>query len=394
MQEALRTESRYPHEEGEDARRAYFDRILPAGVEKGNAMLPDATEIFACAYPARLEEYARPPLLEQDVRMLSLLMRQGYTPAELQEAYFGHSLYRTLMQDETAQNLFESNVFSAFMEKEQRCTASELSFVKESFAQEMQNLREECDAAVRTHPNGIPYTEGLITAILLIEDRFSAYTMQRVLLEESVCTGDDEQRQTYAEKLVAQALQVRTAYDRLSAAPSLARAENVDELYAAMLYEALQNTYDGLLDDTSEERLVAELVTEGFAQEEVAAAVERHSPFLYVPARDKEAYLDNVLHRCGQGKKPCLGDAKKAYVTAQDLYRHRILAHDRLLHAQGKSIARDDPDACGRIARQLIAEKKATRDELKDLLRAAKSAREEHPPAEKKEEERAYARST
>ena len=60
---------------------------------------------------------------------------------------------------------------------------------------------------------------------------------------------------------------------------------------------------------------------------------------------------------------------KKAYITAYDLYHRRRLAYDRLLHAQGKSIKGDDPDACTRIVRQLIAEKKATQDDLKDIMR-------------------------
>lgn len=225
--------------------------------------------------------------------------------------------------------------------------------------------------------------------------------MQSVLLEESRYAGDDEERQAYADKLVAEALQMKSAYDRLSDAPGIERAENVDELYASMLREARQSAYEGLLDDTAEERTIAELVAEDFAKDELAATMQRHSPFLYAPARDREAYIDGVLHRKGQGKKPYLNDAKKAYITAQDLYRRRLLAYDRLLHAQGKSIDADYPAACMRITQQLIADNKAARDDLKDLLRAGKDARAERGKApherqsleEQRRDERVRARS-
>ena len=225
--------------------------------------------------------------------------------------------------------------------------------------------------------------------------------MQSVLLEESRYAGDDEEREAYADKLVIEALQMKTAYDRLDDAPDIEHAENVDELYAAMLREARKNAYDGLLDDTAEERTIAELVAEDFAKEEIAAAMLHHSPFLLAPARDKEAYIDGILHKKGQGKAPYLHDTKKAYIMAYDLYRRRRLAYERLLHAQGKSIKGHDPGARTRIVRQLIAEKKATQDDLKDLMRInqdmnlghGQNARGQTSKEEMRQEERVRVRS-
>lgn len=400
LQEALSARSRYPKGEGQDARSSYFESILPTTEEEGDAALPSPAAVFERAYPARIEESAA-HLREQDVRALAGLLRAGHAPGDVQEAYFGHSLFRHLLGEEKERNRFESDVLTTLMEREQQCSARERPHAKAHFAEEMQRLWAAQDSDVRENPNSIPYAEGRITAKLIGEEGYSAYTMQSVLLEESRYAGDDEERQAYADKLVAEALQLRAAYDRLDDAPDIERAENVEELYAAMLHEARQSAYDGLLDDTDEERVIAELVAEDFAREELAAAMRRHSPFLYAPARDKEAYIDGVLHRKGQGKKPYLNDAKKAYITAQDLYRRRLLAYDRLLHAQGKSIDTDYPAACMRITQQLIADKKAARDDLKDLLRAGKDAREKcgRPPQEKnvpedrRRDERARARS-
>ena len=400
LQEALSARSRYPKGEGQDARSSYFESILPTTEEEGDAALPSPAAVFERAYPARIEESAA-HLREQDVRALAGLLRAGHAPGDVQEAYFGHSLFRHLLGEEKERNRFESDVLTTLMEREQQCSARERPHAKARFAEEMQRLWAAQDSDVRENPNSIPYAEGRITAKLIGEEGYSAYTMQSVLLEESRYAGDDEERQAYADKLVAEALQLRAAYDRLDDAPDIERAENVEELYAAMLHEARQSAYDGLLDDTDEERVIAELVAEDFAREELAAAMRRHSPFLYAPARDKEAYIDGVLHRKGQGKKPYLNDAKKAYITAQDLYRRRLLAYDRLLHAQGKSIDTDYPAACMRITQQLIADKKAARDDLKDLLRAGKDAREKcgRPPQEKnvpedrRRDERARARS-
>ena len=381
VQEALLAASRYPAEEGMDARRSYFDSILPTSTAEEKSSLPSPAEVFGRAYPARIEEHARAVLLEQDARTLSGLLRKGHAPADLQEAYFGHSLFRRLTEDEKERCLFESDAIATLMEREQARSERERAHAKERFAEEMQRLWAEYEDDVRENPNSIPYAEGRITAKLIGEEGYSAYTMQSVLLEESRYAGDDEERQAYADKLVAEALQLRAAYDRLDDAPDIERAENVDELYASMLREARQSAYEGLLDDTAEERTIAELVAEDFAKDELAAAMRRHSPFLCAPARDREAYIDGVLHRKGQGKKPYLNDAKKAYITAQDLYRRRLLAYDRLLHAQGKSIDADYPAACMRITQQLIADNKAARDDLKDLLRAGKDARAERGKA-------------
>lgn len=400
LQEALCARSRYPKGEGQDARSSYFESILPTTEGEGDAALPSPAAVFERAYPARIEESAA-HLREQDVRALAGLLREGHAPGDVQEAYFGHSLFRHLLGEEKERNRFESDVLTTLMEREQQRSARERPHAKARFAEEMQRLWAAQDSDVRENPNSIPYAEGRITAKLIGEEGYSAYTMQSVLLEESRYAGDDEERQAYADKLVAEALQMKSAYDRLSDAPGIERAENVDELYASMLREARQSAYEGLLDDTAEERTIAELVAEDFAKDELAAAMRRYSPFLYAPARDKEAYIDGVLHRKGQGKKPYLNDAKKAYITAQDLYRRRLLAYDRLLHAQGKSIDTDYPAACMRITQQLIADKKAARDDLKDLLRAGKDAREKcgRPPQEKnvpedrRRDERARARS-
>ena len=401
LQEALSARSRYPKGEGQDARSSYFESILPTTEEEGDAALPSPAAVFERAYPARIEEHARAVLLEQDARTLSGLLRKGHAPADLQEAYFGHSLFRRLTEDEKERCLFESDAIATLMEREQARSERERAHAKERFAEEMQRLWAEYEDDVRENPNSIPFAEGRITAKLIGKEGYSAYTMQSVLLEESRYAGDDEERQAYADKLVAEALQLRAAYDRLDDAPDIERAENVDELYASMLREARQSAYEGLLDDTAEERTIAELVAEDFAKDELAAAMRQHSPFLYAPARDREAYIDGVLHRKGQGKKPYLNDAKKAYITAQDLYRRRLLAYDRLLHAQGKSIDADYPAACMRITQQLIADNKAARDDLKDLLRAGKDARAERGKApherqsleEQRRDERARARS-
>ena len=338
---------------------------------------------------------------EQDVRALAGLLREGHAPADVQEAYFGHSLFRHLLGEEKERNRFESDVLTTLMEREQQRSAQERPHAKERFREEMQPLFEMYAEDVRENPNIIPFAEGRITAKLIGEEGYSAYTMQSILLEESRYAGDDEERQAYADKLVAEALHFKVAYDRLDGTPIMERAENVDELYAAMLREARQSAYDGLLDDTAEERTIAELVAEDFAKDELAAAIRRHSPFLRAPARDREAYIDGVLHRKGQGKKPYLNDAKKAYITAQDLYRRRLLAYDRLLHAQGRSIDTDDSAACMLIAQQLIADQKASRDDLKDLLHAGKDARaargkrprDRTSSEEQKQEERARVRS-
>ena len=383
-----------------DARRSYFDSILPTSTAEGKSSLPSPAEVFGRAYPARIEESAA-HLREQDVRALAGLLREGHAPADVQEAYFGHSLFRHLLGEEKERNRFESDVLTTLMEREQQRSARERPHAKARFAEEMQRLWTAQDSDVRENPNSIPYAEGRITAKLIGEEGYSAYTMRSVLLEESRYAGDDEERQAYADKLVAEALQMKTAYDRLSNAPGIERAENVDELYASMLREARQSAYDGLLDDTDEERVIAELVAEDFAREELAAAMRQHSPMLLAPARDKEAYIDGVLHRRGQGKKPYLNDAKKAYISAYDLYRRRLLAYDRLLHTQGKSVDMDYPAACTLLTQQLIRDKKATRDDLKDLLRADKDARagrdgkgqERQTRAEERQEERARARS-
>jgi hypothetical protein len=400
LQEALSARSRYPKDDGQDARSSYFESILPTTEEEGDAALPSPAAVFERAYPARVEEHAA-HLREQDVRALAGLLREGHAPADVQEAYFGHSLFRHLLGEEKERNRFESDVLTTLMEREQKRSAQERPHAKERFREEMQRLWAAQDSDVRENPNLIPFAEGRITAKLIGEEGYSAYTMQSILLEESRYAGDDEERQAYADKLVAEALHFKVAYDRLDDAPIMERAENVDELYAAMLREARQSAYDGLLDDTAEERTIAELVAEDFAKDELAAAIRRHSPFLRAPARDREAYIDGVLHRKGQGKKPYLNDAKKAYITAQDLYRRRLLAYDRLLHAQGRSIDTDDSAACMLIAQQLIADQKASRDDLKDLLHAgkdARAARGRHPrdrtsSEEQKQEERARARS-
>ena len=400
LQEALSARSRYPKDEGQDARSSYFESILPTTEEEGDAALPSPAAVFERAYPARVEEHTA-HLRAQDVRALAGLLREGYAPADVQEAYFGHSLFRHLLGEEKERNRFESDVLTTLMEREQQRSAQERPHAKERFREEMQRLWAAQDSDVRENPNLIPFAEGRITAKLIGEEGYSAYTMQSILLEESRYAGDDEERQAYADKLVAEALHFKVAYDRLDDAPIMERAENVDELYAAMLREARQSAYDGLLDDTAEERTIAELVAEDFAKDELAAAMRQHSPFLYAPARDREAYIDGVLHRKGQGKKPYLNDAKKAYITAQDLYRRRLLAYDRLLHAQGRSIDTDDSAACMLIAQQLIADQKASRDDLKDLLHAGKDARaargkrprDRTSSEEQKQEERARVRS-
>ena len=400
LQEALSARSRYPKDEGQDARSSYFESILPTTEEEGDAALPSPAAVFERAYPARVEEHTA-HLRAQDVRALAGLLREGYAPAEVQEAYFGHSLFRHLLGEEKERNRFESDVLTTLMEREQQRSAQERPHVKARFAEEMQRLWAAQDSDVRENPNLIPFAEGRITAKLIGEEGYSAYTMQSILLEESRYAGDDEERQAYADKLVAEALHFKVAYDRLDDAPIMERAENVDELYAAMLREAQQSAYDGLLDDTAEERTIAELVAEDFAKDELAAAIRRHSPFLRAPARDREAYIDGVLHRKGQGKKPYLNDAKKAYITAYDLYRRRLLAYDRLLHAQGKSVDEDVPAACTLITQQLIADQKASRDDLKDLLHAGKDARaargkrsrDRTSSEEQKQEERVRTRS-
>ena len=400
LQEALCARSRYPKDEGMDARSSYFESILPTTAEEGDAALPSPAAVFERAYPARIEENAT-HLREQDVRALAGLLREGHAPADVQEAYFGHSLFRSLMGEEKVRNRFESDVFSLLMEREQLRSEQERPHAKARFAEEMQRLWASQDSDVRENPNFIPFAEGCVTAKLIGEEGYSAYTMQSVLLEESRYAGDDEERQVYADKLVAEALQMKTAYDRLSDAPNIERAENVEELYAAMLHEARQSAYDGLLDDTDEERVIAELVAEDFTREELAAAMRQHSPLLLAPARDKEAYIDGALHRRGQGKKPYLNDAKKAYISAYDLYRRRLLAYDRLLHTQGKSVDMDYPAACMLLTQQLIRDKKATRDDLKDLLRADQDARAErgkalhvrNSPKERRQDERARVRS-
>lgn len=400
LQEALSARSRYPKDEGQDARSSYFESILPTTEEEGDAALPSPAAVFERAYPARVEEHAA-HLREQDVRALAGLLREGHAPADVQEAYFGHSLFRHLLGEEKERNRFESDVLTTLMEREQQRSAQERPHAKERFREEMQPLFEMYAEDVRENPNIIPFAEGRITAKLIGEEGYSAYTMQSILLEESRYAGDDEERQAYADKLVAEALHFKVAYDRLDGTPIMERAENVDELYAAMLREARQSAYDGLLDDTAEERTIAELVAEDFAKDELAAAIRRHSPFLRAPARDREAYIDGVLHRKGQGKKPYLNDAKKAYITAQDLYRRRLLAYDRLLHAQGRSIDTDDSAACMLIAQQLIADQKASRDDLKDLLHAGKDARaargkrprDRTSSEEQKQEERVRVRS-
>ncbi len=399
LQEALSARSRYPKDDGQDARSSYFESILPTTEEEGDAALPSPAAVFERAYPARVEQHTA-HLREQDVRALAGLLREGHAPADVQEAYFGHSLFRHLLGEEKERNRFESDVLTTLMEREQHRSARERPHAKARFAEEMQRLWAAQDSDVRENPNSIPYAEGRTVAKLIGEEGFSAYTMQSVLLEESRYAGDDEERQAYADKLVAEALHFKVAYDRLDDAPIMERAENVDELYAAMLREAQQSAYDGLLDDTAEERTIAELVAEDFAKDELAAAIRRHSPFLRAPARDREAYIDGVLHRKGQGKKPYLNDAKKAYITAYDLYR-RLLAYDRLLHAQGKSVDEDVPAACTLITQQLIADQKASRDDLKDLLHAGKDARaargkrprDRTSSEEQKQEERVRARS-
>ena len=400
LQEALCARSRYPKDEGTDARSSYFESILPTTAEEGDAALPSPAAVFERAYPARIEENAT-HLREQDVRALAGLLREGHAPADVQEAYFGHSLFRSLMGEEKTRNRFESDVFSLLMEREQLRSEQERPHAKARFREEMQRLWASQDSDVRENPNLIPFAEGCVTAKLIGEEGYSAYTMQSVLLEESRYAGDDEERQVYADKLVAEALQMKKAYDRLSDAPNIERAENVDELYASMLREARQCAYEGLLDDTAEERTIAELVAEDFAKDELAAAMRRHSPFLLAPARDREAYIDGVLHRTGQGRKPYLNGAKKAYITAQDLYRRRLLAYDRMLHAQGRSIDTNLPAACALITQQLIAEKKASRDDLKALMRADQDARAErgkglhvrNSPEERRQDERARVRS-
>ena len=400
LQEALSARSRYPKDDGQDARSSYFESILPTTEEEGDAALPSPAAVFERAYPARVEQHTA-HLREQDVRALAGLLREGHAPADVQEAYFGHSLFRHLLGEEKERNRFESDVLTTLMEREQHRSARERPHAKARFAEEMQRLWAAQDSDVRENPNSIPYAEGRTVAKLIGEEGFSAYTMQSVLLEESRYAGDDEERQAYADKLVAEALHFKVAYDRLDDAPIMERAENVDELYAAMLREAQQSAYDGLLDDTAEERTIAELVAEDFAKDELAAAIRRHSPYLHTPARDREAYIDGVLHRKGQGKKPYLNDAKKAYITAYDLYRRRLLAYDRLLHAQGKSVDEDVPAACTLITQQLIADQKASRDDLKDLLHAGKDARaargkrprDRTSSEEQKQEERVRARS-
>ena len=376
LQEALSARSRYPKDDGQDARSSYFESILPTTEEEGDAALPSPAAVFERAYPARVEQHTA-HLREQDVRALAGLLHEGHAPADVQEAYFGHSLFRHLLGEEKERNRFESDVLTTLMEREQQRSARERPYAKERFREEMQPLFEMYAEDVRENPNIIPFAEGSTVAKLIGEEGFSAYTMQSVLLEESRYVGDDEERQAYADKLVAEALHFKVAYDRLDDAPIMERAENVDELYAAMLREARQSAYDGLLDDTAEERTIAELVAEDFAKDELAAAIRRHSPFLRAPARDREAYIDGVLHRKGQGKKPYLNDAKKAYITAYDLYRRRLLAYDRLLHAQGKSVDEDVPAACTLITQQLIVDKKATQDDLKDILRESRDTRAE-----------------
>ena len=400
LQEALSARSRYPKDEGQDARSSYFESILPTTEEEGDAALPSPAAVFERAYPARVEEHAA-HLHKQDVYVLAGLLREGHAPGDLQEAYFGHSLFRHLLGEEKERNRFESDVLTTLMEREQQRSAQERPHAKARFVEEMQRLWAAQDSDVRENPNLIPFAEGRIIAKLIGEEGYSAYTMQSILLEESRYAGDDEERQAYADKLVAEALHFKVAYDRLDDAPIMERAENVDELYAAMLREARQSAYDGLLDDTAEEHIIAELIAEDFAKDELAAAMQRHSPYLLAPARDREAYIDGVLHRKGQGKKPYLNDAKKAYITAQDLYRRRLLAYDRMLHAQGRSIDADYPAACMLIAQQLIADQKASRGDLKDLLHAGKDARaargkrprDRTSSEEQKQEERVRARS-
>ena len=72
-----------------------------------------------------------------------------------------------------------------------------------------------------------------------------------------------------------------------------------------------------------------------------------------------------------------------------------------MLHAQGRSIDTNLPAACALITQQLIAEKKASRDDLKDLMRADQDARAErgkalhvrNSPEERRQDERARVRS-
>ena len=72
-----------------------------------------------------------------------------------------------------------------------------------------------------------------------------------------------------------------------------------------------------------------------------------------------------------------------------------------MLHAQGRSIDADYPAAYMLIAQQLIADQKASRGDLKDLLHAGKDARaargkrprDRTSSEEQKQEERVRARS-
>ena len=118
LQEALSARSRYPKDEGQDARSSYFESILPTTEEEGDAALPSPAAVFERAYPARVEEHAA-HLHKQDVYVLAGLLREGHAPGDLQEAYFGHSLFRHLLGEEKERNRFESDVLTTLMEREQ-----------------------------------------------------------------------------------------------------------------------------------------------------------------------------------------------------------------------------------------------------------------------------------
>ena len=230
LQEALQKASRYPKDEGTDARRYYFDSILPTGEEAGSTQLPSPADVFARAYPARtryparIEEHAYAPLKEQDVRILSEMLREGHAPSDIQEAYFGHSLFRHIFKEENTCNRFESDAFSALVELEQVRSGQERTYARERFAEEMQHLWMVYEKEAQENQNLIPFAEGRIVAKLIGTEAFSPCTMQSVLIEESRYREGDEEREAYADKLVIEALQMKAAYDRLDDAPDIEHA--------------------------------------------------------------------------------------------------------------------------------------------------------------------------
>ena len=156
LQEALQKASRYPKDEGTDARRYYFDSILPTDAKEERAQQPAPADVFARAYPARIEEHAYALLKEQDMRILSEILREGHAPGDIQEAYFGHSLFRHIFKEENTCNRFESDAFSGFMELAQTRSAQERTYAGERFAEEMQRLWMTYEKEAQDSLNLIP----------------------------------------------------------------------------------------------------------------------------------------------------------------------------------------------------------------------------------------------